>query len=64
MFDYSKWVVDGVIDGYKKGERPFSKTVDFTNTYLLNGIISQEQADHIAKVCPRPSSNGEGAIND
>lgn len=65
MYDYSEWVVEGIINGYKRGERPFSKTVDFTNTYLLNGIITQEQANFIAAACPSPiAEENEEIQND
>ncbi len=52
MFIFSEWVVSGIIDGYKKGQTPFSKVTELTANYLIKGIITQEQADRIATECP------------
>lgn len=63
MFDLSKWLVSGVVDGYKKGETPFSKVTELTANYYSKGLISQEQAEEIALNCPAPtaeSDEGEG----
>ena len=54
MFNFSNWVVEGIIDGYKKGMTPFAKVTELTANYLTKGIISQEQADSIAMACPIP----------
>lgn len=54
MFDFSKWLVSGIIDGYKKGETPFSKVAELTANYYSKGMISQEQAEEIALNCPAP----------
>lgn len=62
MFDFSKWVVSGIIDGYKKGQTPFSKVTELTANYFTKGIITQEQAEQIATVCPAPVI--EEAINE
>lgn len=54
MFNFSKWVVEGIIDGYKSGLTPFAKVTELTANYLTKGIITQEQAEQIAIVCPSP----------
>ena len=54
MFDFSVWVVNGVIDGYRTGLTPFAKVTELTTNYLTKGIITQEQAETIAKACPIP----------
>lgn len=48
MFNFSEWVVKGVIDGFKTGLTPFAK-----------GIITQEQAESIAVACPGPAIESE-----
>ena len=63
MFDFSKWLVSGIVEGYKKGETPFSKVTELTATYYSKGLISQEQAEEIALNCPAPTTEsveGEG----
>jgi hypothetical protein len=62
MFNFSEWVVSGIIDGYKTGITPFARVAEMTTNYLLKGIITQEQADKIALECPAPL--GEGSVND
>lgn len=59
MFDFSKWVVSGVIDGYKNGLTPFSKVTELTANYLSKGIITQTQADYIAEQCPAPEMSDD-----
>ena len=54
MFDFSKWVVSGIIDGYRKGLNSFAKVTELTANYLVKGIITQGQADYIAAECPAP----------
>lgn len=54
MFDFSKWLVSGIIDGYKRSEMPFSKVTELTANYYSKGLISQEQAEEIALNCPAP----------
>ena len=54
MFNFSEWVVKGVIDGYNTGLTPFAKVTELTANYLTKGIISQEQAEQIAMACPIP----------
>lgn len=63
MFDFSKWLVSGIVEGYKKGETPFSKVTELTAAYYSKGLISQEQAEKIALNCPAPTTEsveGEG----
>lgn len=71
MFNFSEWVVNGIIDGYKSGLTSFAKVTELTANYLIKGIITQEQADSIAMICPAPlnvndeaqtESNGEEDI--
>ena len=67
MFDFSKWLVSGIVEGYKKGETPFSKVTELTATYYSKGLISQEQAQEIALNCPAPTNEtveGEGNGNN
>lgn len=47
-----EWVMKGLIDGYKTGERSFAKTTELTANYFLKGIITQEQFDKIRIECP------------
>lgn len=54
MFNYSEWVVKGVIYGFKTGLTPFAKVTELTTNYLTKGIITQEQAEAIAIACPAP----------
>ena len=62
MFDFSGWVVSGIIDGYKKGLTPFAKVTELTANYLIKGIITQAQADAIMLECPMPESTAEGEV--
>ena len=54
MFNFSKWVVAGIIDGYEKGYTSFFKVTELTANYLIKGIITQDQADYISNKCPAP----------
>lgn len=54
MFDFSEWVVAGIVDGYKKGYTSFAKLTELTANYHIKGIISKEQAEGIAMQCPPP----------
>ncbi len=57
MFDFSQWVVSGIVDGFKKGQTPFSKVTELTANYYLKGLISQGQAEKIATECPAPATD-------
>lgn len=59
MFDYTGWLIAGIIDGYKTGERSFSRTTKLTDDYLEAGKITQAQAEEIAMACPQPSYEPE-----
>jgi hypothetical protein len=63
MFNFSEWVVKGVIDGFKTGLTPFAKVTELTANYLAKGIITQEQAISIAEVCPGPVTESDGEQN-
>jgi hypothetical protein len=54
MFNYSEWLIAGIIDGYKKGEISFCETTRRTNNYLAQGTITQVQANEIGIACPKP----------
>lgn len=54
MFDFSKWLVSGIVEGYKKGETPFSKVTELTAAYYSKGLISEKQTEEIATLCPAP----------
>jgi hypothetical protein len=53
MFDYTGWLIAGIIDGYKTGEASFYKTTKRTDDYLEQGKITQAQAEEIAMACPQ-----------
>jgi hypothetical protein len=59
MFNFSEWVVAGIIDGFNKGLTAFSKVTELTANYLTKGIITQEQAENIANACPNPALESE-----
>ena len=59
MFDYTGWLIAGIIDGYKTGEVSFCKTTERTDKYLELGKITQAQAIEIAIACPEPSVEPE-----
>jgi hypothetical protein len=59
MFNFSEWVVAGIIDGFNKGLTPFSKVTELTANYLVKGIITQEQAEKIAVACPKTESEAD-----
>ena len=59
MFDYTGWLIAGIIEGYKTGERSFSRTTKITDDYLEAGKITQAQAIEIAIACPKPSYEPE-----
>lgn len=54
MFNFSEWVISGIINGYKTGEMSFAKTTELTANYLAKGIITQAQADEVCAKCPSP----------
>ena len=56
MFDFSKWLTSGIIDGYKKGYTPFVKVTEMTAAYLSKGFITEAQAEEIATACPVPAA--------
>ena len=56
MFDFSKWLVSGIIDGFKKGQTPFSKVTELTANYFSKGLISQSQVEQIATKVPSPET--------
>ena len=64
MFDYTGWLIAGIIEGYKTGERSFSRTTKLTDDYLEAGKITQAQAEEIAMACPQPSYESETPIED
>ena len=55
MFNFSEWVVSGIIYGYNNNYNSFSKTTELTSNYLIKGIITEEQAKQIAIACPEPT---------
>ncbi len=57
MFDFSKWLVAGIIDGYKKGHTPFVKVTEMTAAYISKGFITEDQAAEIAEACPAPKAD-------
>lgn len=64
MFDYTGWIIAGIIEGYKTGERSFSRTTKLTDDYLEAGKITQAQADQIAMACPKPSEEPENEVTE
>jgi hypothetical protein len=64
MFDFSKWLVSGIIDGFKNGQTPFSKVTELTANYFTKGLISQDQAEQIATECPAPATEKETIITE
>lgn len=64
MFDYSGWLIAGIIDGYKTGEASFFVTTKMTDDYLEQGKITQAQAIEIAIACPKPSVELETPVID
>lgn len=64
MFDYTGWLIAGIIDGYKTGERSFSRTTKLTDDYLEAGKITQAQAEEIAMACPQPSYEPEEEVTE
>ena len=45
MFNFSEWVVAGIIDGYEKGYTSFFKVTELTANYLIKGIITDLVAE-------------------
>lgn len=58
-FNLSEWLISGIIDGYNRGQTPFSKVTELTAAYLSKGLISNDQAVQIALTCPAPFTEGE-----
>lgn len=54
MFNFSEWVITGIINGYETGEMSFAKTTELTANYLAKGIITQAQAEEVGVKCPAP----------
>ena len=48
MFDYSKWVRDGLVAGYGSGEFSAPRVVTLTAGYVANGTLTQDDAAVIA----------------
>lgn len=62
MFNFSKWLKSGIIDGYKKGHTPFVRVTEMTAAYLSKGFITDTQAEEIALACPAPQIEEEETI--
>ena len=54
MFNFSEWLISGIIDGYTNGYTPFVRVTEMTAAYLSKGFITDEQAEEIATACPAP----------
>ena len=48
MFDYGKWVRDGLVAGYGSGEFSGPRVVTLTAGYVANGTLTQDDAKVIA----------------
>lgn len=48
MFDYGKWVRDGLVSGYSSGEFSGPHVVTLTAGYVANGTLTQDDAAVIA----------------
>lgn len=48
MFDYGKWVRDGLVSGYGSGEFSGPRVVTLTAGYVANGTLTQDDAAVIA----------------
>ena len=48
MFDYGKWVRDGLVSGYSSGEISGPRVVTLTAGYVANGTLTQDDAAVIA----------------
>jgi hypothetical protein len=64
MFDYSGWVMGGIISGYKNGEISYCETTDRAERYKANGTLTQAQAEEVAMACPQPSEEPETVVID
>ncbi len=64
MFNFSEWLVSGIIDGYKKGYTPFVRVTELTAAYLSKGFISEAQAEEIAAACPAPIQETTDTITE
>ena len=48
MFDYTKWVRDGLVAGYGNGEFSAPRVITLTAGYVANGTLTQDDAAVIA----------------
>ena len=64
MFDYSGWVMGGVISGFKNGEISYCETTDRAERYKANGTLTQAQVEEIAMACPEPSVEPETVVEE
>jgi hypothetical protein len=64
MFDYSGWVMGGIISGYKNGEISYCETTDRAERYKANGTLTQAQAEEVAMACPQPSEEPETVVEE
>lgn len=48
MFDYTRWVRDGLVSGYSSGEFSAPRVVTLTAGYVANGTLTQDDAAVIA----------------
>lgn len=62
MFSFSNWIVSGIKEGYKSGQFSFAKVTELTANYLIKGIISELEAEEIAKACPKPEKSLEPTV--
>jgi hypothetical protein len=52
MFNFSEWLVQGIIDGFDKGFTSFARVTELTAAYVSKGFITEKQAEQIAIACP------------
>lgn len=54
MFNFSEWLMSGIVHGYKTGAMSFFRLTEVTASYLARGFITDKQAAMIAESCPAP----------
>lgn len=47
MFNFSEWLISGILSGFHSGEFSFAKVTELTAAYVSKGFISNENAQKI-----------------
>lgn len=64
MFKLNEWLINGIINGFERGEFTEAKVTELSAFYFSKGFITGSEVEYIASVCTYPDppivEEGEG----